>query len=84
LACPKCNRGENGKFAAVPKIEYLERLYTRNSFLINSHHPLRETLINQTGNTELERRSFLQMKYNFAKDLLIQDWQALDENEAQF
>jgi hypothetical protein len=56
----------------------------RNSFLINNHHPLRETLINQTGITENERRSFLQTKYSFAKELLIQEWKAVDEMEAYF
>jgi hypothetical protein len=73
LAFSKCNRGESGKFAAVPKLQYLERLHTRNGFLINSHHTLRETLINQIGATENERRSFLQKKYNFAKELPIQE-----------
>ena len=33
----------------------LERLHTRNEFLIGSHHPLRETLMKQTGET-LEKR----------------------------
>jgi hypothetical protein len=84
LACAKCNRGESGKFAAVPTIKYLERLHTRNSFLINSHHPLRETLINYTGRSEDERRAFLQAKYNFAKEYLVQDWETRDELEAQF
>ena len=58
LACSKCNRGENGNLQGIPKIKYLEGLHTRNSFLINSHHPLLETLINQTGINENERRSF--------------------------
>src|SRR4051812_2089824 len=66
LACQRCNRGAEGKFARVPSLKYLERLHTRNSFLINSHHPLRETLINQTGLTEEQRRSFLQEQYRQA------------------
>ena len=52
LTCWRCNRGECGKFAQVPAIPYLERLHKRNEFLINSHHPLRETIINQTGKSE--------------------------------
>ncbi len=58
LACKQCNRGESGKFARVPQIHLLERLHKRNCFFIASHHPLRETLINQTGNTETERAAF--------------------------
>ena len=52
LTCRRCNRGECGKFAQVPAIPYLERLRKRNEFLINSHHPLRETIINQMGKSE--------------------------------
>lgn len=36
LACQSCNRGAGGKFNKVPHIKYLERLYKRNEFLINS------------------------------------------------
>jgi hypothetical protein len=42
----------------------LERLHTRNEFLIGSHHPLRETLINQTGETLEKRVSFLSKIYS--------------------
>ena len=52
LACKECNRGESGKFDRLPSIPLLERLYFRNEYLIKSHHPLRETLISQTGLTE--------------------------------
>jgi hypothetical protein len=63
LASQECNRGERGKFDRLPDIEYLERLYNRNEFLITSHHPLRETLIQQTGVTASRRHSFLQTCY---------------------
>lgn len=59
LACPHCNRGASGKFAKVPAVKYLERLHKRNEFLISSHHPLRETIIAQTGITEEQRKNFL-------------------------
>ncbi|WP_188032876.1 hypothetical protein [Psychrobacter sp. ANT_WB68] len=49
LACSDCNRGTNGKFAKLLDIKLLERLHTRNEYLIGSHHPLRETLMLQTG-----------------------------------
>lgn len=75
LACKKCNRGESGKFAKIPEVRLLERLHKRNSFFINSHHPLRETLINQTGKTEQERISFLKSMDSVAINLLIHRWQ---------
>ncbi|MEG2750163.1 MAG: HNH endonuclease, partial [Acinetobacter sp.] len=49
-----------------PSVSLLERLHKRNEYLITSHHPLRETLISQTGFTELSRRNFLQDVYNCA------------------
>jgi len=84
IACSKCNRGENGKFAKIPHLKYLERLNTRNNFLIESHHPLRETLINQTGRTITERRRFLQQKYDFAMERLVHEWQSAEEFETAF
>lgn len=74
LACRDCNRGENGKFSKIPKIEFLDKLSTRNNYLITSHHPLRETLIAQTGNTEQQRHNFLQTSYKDAKETLIHAW----------
>lgn len=74
LACKECNRGSNGKFARVPDLSLLERLYQRNEYLIKSHHPLRETLMLQTGVTSSERQSFLQDAYNCARVSLISTW----------
>jgi len=84
LACRECNRGENGKAARVPGLKYLERLHKRNSFLIDSHHPLRETLMAQTGAAEAMRRAFLQQQYTNAKLLLIHEWSPAEELEAAF
>lgn len=64
LACTECNRGSNGKFAQLPAIPMLERLNNRNEYLITSHHPLRETLIAQTGSSAEKRQQFLQDAYN--------------------
>src|SRR5262249_34564656 len=49
LACASCN---GVKSARVPDLSSLERLFVRNEFLISSHHPLRETIILQTGANE--------------------------------
>ena len=70
LSCHKCNRGENGKFDRLPNLKYLERLQVRNEFLIDSHHPLRETLIAQTGTNKMCRQRFLQNNYNEVQRLL--------------
>lgn len=75
LSCTDCNRGEKGKFAKVPTIELLYRLHKRNEYFINSHLPLRETLIQQTGAKEQSRRDFLQQQYTMAKQILIHEWQ---------
>ncbi len=76
LVCDKCNRGTNGKFAKVSSLKYLNRLHKRNEFLISSHHPLRETLMNQTGKTTQERVDFLKNMDKLAVNLLVQRWEA--------
>lgn len=75
LTCPSCNRGANGKFARVPAVKYLERLRKRNEFLIASHHPLRETIIKQTGGNEQERQHFLAEADKVAINALIHRWE---------
>lgn len=84
LACPKCNRGQNGKSANVPDIKYLERLSRRNEYLINSHHPLRETLIQQTGISRKQREAFLQGMNKFAIEKLIHYWKTEQVGEEIF
>ena len=84
LACQNCNRGAEGKFELIPSLVLLERLYTRNNFFIDSHHPLRETLIAQTGKTNKERISFLQNVYNLAITKLINTWEPKLINAPRF
>lgn len=84
LACSNCNRGIDGKSAKVPNIELLKRLHTRNEYLIGSHHPLRETLINQTGRSEKTRQQFLQKSFNFSKEHLIHVWQPRQQGSSLF
>jgi hypothetical protein len=84
LACRSCNRGERGKSARLPTVRMLERLHTRNNFLIDSHHPLRETLMSQTGTNEPARRRFLQRMYETAKGILIHPWEPTEELERAF
>jgi 5-methylcytosine-specific restriction endonuclease McrA len=67
LACHDCNKGVGGKSARLPSTLLLERLHTRNEFLIDSHHPLQQTLIQQTGKDEQQRNRFLVNNYEVAK-----------------
>jgi 5-methylcytosine-specific restriction endonuclease McrA len=75
LACKECNRGANGKFDRIPSIRLLERLHTRNEYLISSHHPLRETLMLQTGTSERQRQHFLQDAYNCSSLTIVHKWE---------
>ena len=68
LDCQTCNRS---KLAHAPQVKYLNGLNTRNNYLISSHHPLRDTLIRQTGNTDADRHSFLNASYQVAVNTLI-------------
>ncbi len=73
LACQHCNRVE--KSALLPELFFLERLHARNEYFINSHLPIKETLIQQTGATEAKRRAFLQGNYNLARSKILHIWQ---------
>jgi 5-methylcytosine-specific restriction endonuclease McrA len=84
LACQSCNRGPDGKFSLLPERGFLERLNTRNEFFITSHHPLRETLMAQTGESLEERVRFLNGAYSSAGEWLIHTWRPQFENEAAF
>ena len=84
LACRECNRGERGKFARVPSLALLERLGLRNEYFIGSHHPLRETLISQTGSSDRLRRDFLQASFTSATSPLIHTWEPEPRADATF
>lgn len=73
LACKECN-GPGGKWYSAPGRQYVERLHKRNEYLIASHHPLRETLINQTGATRDNRRTCLQKSLDLATANLLTIW----------
>jgi hypothetical protein len=84
LACQSCNRGVAGKSARVPSFRLLESLNRRNDYLISSNHPLRETLLGQTGALPQTRRSFLQNMDSWAIERLIHRWEPKDELEVVF
>ncbi|WP_316747569.1 HNH endonuclease domain-containing protein [Pedobacter gandavensis] len=74
----------NNKRARIPEKRFLERLFNRNEFYIESKHPLSETIINQTGYTRAQRIAFLEKQYNLASDLAIQKWQPKIELAGSF
>ncbi len=86
LACQECNRGKNGKFDRLPSIDLLERLFKRNEYLISSHHPLRETLIAQTGKNANRRQTYLQEAYNCTTLFMgaSRKWQPKPQGDAVF
>ncbi len=81
LSNSSVNREKN---ARVPEIRFLERLYNRNEFYIDSHHPLAETIINQTGRTKEQRRAFLERQYNISLSQSIQTWKPKVELKGNF
>lgn len=84
LACRRCNRGAGGKSDCVPHVTLVERLHRRNEFLITSHHPLRETLMAQTGVAEPLRAGFLASNYEVARHARVAEWRAAAVAEAAF
>lgn len=72
LACPACNREQQGRFDRLPSVNLLKRFHIRNEYLITNHHPLRETLIAQTGLTEpAAGRGFYKMYINNCATLIV-------------
>ncbi|MCX5042441.1 hypothetical protein OG921_04535 [Aldersonia sp. NBC_00410] len=58
LACARCNSWHE-KSDRPPHQRYVERLNIRNEYLISSYHPLRPTLMAQTGDSPSERSATL-------------------------
>ena len=83
LSCPTCN-GSAEKGAKVPSPKLVERLNIRNEFLIESNHPLKETIILQTGKTKQARQSFLQDKLNIAHNALHHVWHPISKRDQGF
>ena len=69
LACQGCNRGPDGKFSSLADIRFLKKIHTRNEHYISSHHPLKETIIKQTGSSPRRRAKFLNDIWNTADSL---------------
>jgi hypothetical protein len=73
LSCSTCN-GSGEKGAKVPSPTLVERLNRRNEYLIESNHPLKETIILQTGKTKQARIGFIQGIFDTARVSLVNVW----------
>jgi HNH endonuclease len=84
LACPRCNSWHE-KSDRPPARRYVERLLRRNEFLIASDHPLKPTLIAQTGRTKAERFGTLKKAL---REVTVggarREWTAPEEMDAAF
>lgn len=84
LACRRCNNWHE-KGDRPPALRYVDRLHRRNEFLISSHHPLRPTLLAQTGATALERAAALRRAFDeVAVSGAREAWCAPDEAPPAF
>lgn len=81
LANKDVNRNKSAK---IPEKRFLQRLYNRNEFYIQSKHPLAETIINQTGNTKQKRIEFLNKQYQLALNSSIITWKPEFELNGNF
>ncbi|WP_405296811.1 HNH endonuclease domain-containing protein [Algibacter sp. Ld11] len=72
------------KSARIPEKRFLQRLFNRNEFYIQSKHPLAETIINQTGKTTQKRIEFLNKQYQLALNSTIITWKPEFELNGNF
>ncbi|MCD8435963.1 HNH endonuclease [Tenacibaculum dicentrarchi] len=81
LANKDVNRNKSAK---IPEKRFLQRLFNRNEFYIQSKHPLAETIVNQTGNTKQKRIEFLNKQYQLALNSAIITWKPEFELNGNF
>jgi len=81
LANKDINRNKSSR---IPEKRFLQRLFNRNEFYIQSKHPLAETIINQTGNTKQKRIEFLNKQYQIAINNAIITWKPEFELNGNF
>lgn len=75
LACQECNRWEHGgKSGHMPLQKFIQRLYKRNEYFIESNHPLKENILLRTGNTSEKRLDFLMKRFSFSCTIRNESW----------
>jgi 5-methylcytosine-specific restriction endonuclease McrA len=83
LACKSCN-GAAEKGAKIPDDTLVERLQKRNEYLIESNHPLKETIILQTGKNKSLRKSYIQSVFDIAISHRFHTWVPEPKGTATF
>jgi 5-methylcytosine-specific restriction endonuclease McrA len=71
LAHSGCNQNKSDN---IPSEYYINHLIIRNEYLIQSDHPLKDTLIKDTGKTLIERELFIRHQYKYGKDKIKRFW----------
>jgi len=71
LAHSDCNQNKSDN---IPPKYYINNLIVRNEYLIQSDHPLKDTLIKDTGKTWHDREIFINSRYKYAKDRIHRFW----------
>jgi hypothetical protein len=72
LACGPCN---SAKWAFLPARRYLDQLAARNNWLVQSNHPLRETIMATTGATAAQRDSCYADAYQAVSEVAEGPWE---------
>ena len=83
LSCTECN-GPSGKWTKIPSLNLVKRLSRRNEYLISSNHPLKETIIGQTGKTTRDRARFIQRVIDDSSPLGGPSWEPEPKGSATF
>lgn len=68
LSCKECN-GFSEKGGRMPSKNLLPKLADRNEYLIESHLPIKETIISICGKTRKARHDFLNKRYELCKTI---------------
>lgn len=75
LACQGCNRWDKGgKAGNLPLKNFILRLHQRNEYFIESHHPLKENIIQRTGRNPEKRWDFLTKRYEYSSTIKKPNW----------
>ncbi len=83
LSCVECNRS-SGKSSKIPSLDLIKRLNHRNEYLISSNHPLKETIIRQTGKTSQNRAGFIQRVIDDTSNTGGPSWEPEPKGPATF
>jgi hypothetical protein len=83
LACKSCN-GAAEKGAKIPDPILVDRLHKRNEYLIESNHPLKETIILQTGRNKNLRESYIKSALDIAISHRFHTWMPEPKGTATF